>query len=220
MQAQPDNPRGLNTTLFGIGAAVWIICAIKPWDYEAWMLEQLASVAALLVLAWCWRRGIRFSTGSKICITLMLVAHTIGTHFTYSETPYDAFTREWLGFSVNELFGWDRNNYDRLVHLLYGILLALPVAEALQQRMGLNRLRAYFFGTHLIISTSAIYELVEWVAALIFGADLGNHYLGSQGDIWDAQADIALAIAGCLGVYLLAALSVPARKIQSMRSMK
>ena len=147
----------------------------------------------------------------------MLVAHTIGTHFTYSDTPYDAFTRDWLGFSVNELFGWERNNYDRLVHLLYGILLALPVAEALQQRMALNRFRAYFFGTHLIISTSAIYELVEWVAALIFGADLGNQYLGSQGDIWDAQADIVLAIFGCLGVYLLAA---TASRFQSMRSMK
>ncbi len=220
MQSQPSNSQTLNIMLFGIGGVVWIICAIKPWDYEAWVLEQFASVSALLVLTWCWRRGIRFSAFSKVCITLMFVSHTIGTHFTYSDTPYDAFTRDWLGFSVNDLFGWDRNNYDRLVHLLYGILLALPVAEALQQRLAMNRFRAYFFGTHLIISTSAIYELVEWVAALIFGADLGNQYLGTQGDIWDAQADIVLAIVGCLGVYLLVALGAQAGRLQSMRSMK
>ena len=106
MQIQLTRTNALNGILFTIACVVWIICAIKPWDYEAWVLEQLASVSALLVLAWCWRRGIQFSTVSKVCITLMFVAHTIGTHYTYSDTPYDAFTSNWLGFSVNELFGW------------------------------------------------------------------------------------------------------------------
>ena len=197
----------LNAVLISSCVLVWIICAIRPWDYEAWLLEQFATVSALLVLVWCWRRGIEFSTGARISIALMVIAHTIGTHYTYSLTPYDTFASSWLGFSVNDLFGWERNNYDRLVHLLYGLLLAQPVAEALTQRLGPSLFRAQFFGFHLIISTSAIYELVEWAAALLFGSDLGNLYLGTQGDIWDAQADIVLAGAGCLAVYAAVNLS-------------
>ena len=203
MQTGNANTPALTIALFVAASVVWLICAYQPWDYEAWVLEQLASVSALLVLAWCWRRHIVFSATSQVCIALMFIAHTIGTHFTYSDTPYDAFSREWLDFSINELFGWERNNYDRFVHLLYGILLAMPVAQALQQRLQSSRFRAYFFGVHLIVSTSALYELVEWVAALIFGAELGNQYLGTQGDIWDAQADISLALGGCVAVYLI-----------------
>ena len=179
--------------LIGICLVVWVACAINPWDVEAWLLEQLATVCALGVLMWCLRAGIQFSTNSQISIAAMIIVHTIGTHFTYSLTPYDEFFKTFTSVSVNELFGWERNHYDRFVHLLYGLLMSVPTAEAVMQRLRLRASTSALMSAHIILSTSALYELLEWSAALTFGADLGNQYLGTQGDIWDAQADIALA---------------------------
>ena len=193
---------GLSQVLIVICAVVWLVCAIRPWDVEAWLLEQVATVCALAVLMWCLRAGIRFSTGSQICIAAMIVAHTVGTHFTYSLTPYDEFIKSITSVSVNELFGWQRNHYDRFVHLLFGLLVSVPTAEAVQQRLQLRASTAAIMSVHIILSTSALYELLEWTAALTFGADLGNHYLGTQGDVWDAQADIALAGAGSVAAFV------------------
>jgi putative membrane protein len=180
------------------------MCAIAPWDFEAWLLEQFATLIGLTVLAWCLHHNIHFPAHGKISIALLFVVHTIGTHFTYSLTPYDSFIYDFSGFSINEAFGWQRNHYDRFVHLMYGVCLALPIAYTLQQRLEIRSSAAKFLAFHIVISTSAIYELIEWVAALLFGGDLGMMYLGTQGDIWDAQADIALAGAGQLVVYIFA----------------
>ncbi len=193
-----NTPRALTL----LCAFVWIICAIRPLNVEAWILEQLATVTALLTLVWALRGGVVFCRTSQYCIAAMIIFHTIGTHFTYSLTPYDEFARSVFGFSINELFGWQRNHYDRFVHFLYGLFLALPAAQVLMQRLRMSAKSASFLGAHVILSTSALYELVEWLAARLFGSDLGNRYLGNQGDIWDAQADIALAGAGCTVAYI------------------
>jgi putative membrane protein len=182
-------------------AIVWVACAINPHDFEAWLLEQFATLCALAVLAWCVYHRIHFTTSSQISIALLFIVHTIGTHFTYSLTPYDSFLQSLAGFSLNDLCGWERNHYDRFVHLLYGVCLALPVAGVLIQRLQISTFTARFLAFHIIVSTSAIYELIEWTAAVLFGGDLGTLYLGTQGDIWDAQADIAIAAAGQLVVY-------------------
>jgi putative membrane protein len=182
-------------------AIVWVACAINPHDFEAWLLEQFAILCALAVLAWCVYHRIHFTTSSQISIALLFIVHTIGTHFTYSLTPYDSFLQSLAGFSLNDLCGWERNHYDRFVHLLYGVCLALPVAGVLIQRLQISTFTARFLAFHIVVSTSAIYELIEWAAAVLFGGDLGALYLGTQGDIWDAQADIAIAAAGQLVVY-------------------
>jgi len=160
------HPDRTSKLIVGLCTVVWLICAVRPWDFEAWLLEQFATVVALSVLAWCVHRHISFPAHAKISMAVLFIAHTIGTHFTYSDTPYDAFFSSVTGISINDLFGWTRNHYDRFVHLLYGITMAMP-------------------------------------AALIFGGDLGMMYLGTQGDIWDAQMDIALAGIGQLAVYAL-----------------
>lgn len=197
------HPDRTSKLIVGICTIIWLICAVSPWDFEAWLLEQVATVVALAVLAWCVHRHIHFPAHAKISMAVLFVAHTIGTHFTYSDTPYDAFISSVTGISINDLFGWTRNHYDRFVHLLYGVTMALPAAILFQQRLGTSQFTSRFLAVHIIISTSAIYELVEWLAALIFGGDLGMMYLGTQGDIWDAQMDIALAGIGQLGVYAL-----------------
>lgn len=190
--------------LIAVCVVVWAVCAIDPWDFEAWLLEQLASLCAVAFLGWCVYRNIYFSTASKVGIALLFICHTIGTHFTYSLTPYDATLQNLVGFSLNELCGWERNHYDRFVHLMYGVCLAMPTAALLQQRLRTSTFTSRFLAVHIIISTSALYELVEWAAAVLFGGDLGTLYLGTQGDVWDAQWDIALAGAGQLVVYGLA----------------
>ncbi len=209
-----NHPEHVSKVIVGICTAVWLLCAVSPWDFEAWLLEQFATVIALCVLAWCVHNHIQFATHAKISIAVLFIAHTIGTHFTYSDTPYDAFVRSVTGISINDLFGWTRNHYDRFVHLMYGVCLAMPTASLFQQRLGTSRFTSRFLAVHIIISTSAIYELVEWLAALIFGSELGMLYLGTQGDIWDAQMDIALAIIGQLAVYGLVELKQMAMRLQ------
>ena len=197
-----QKPSNATQILIIIYVVVWVACAINPWDFEAWLLEQFATLCALMVLAWCAWRNITFSTSSKISVAIILIAHTIGTHYTYSDTPYDEFVGL-AGFRLNDLFGWERNHYDRFVHLLYGVCLAIPTADVLSQRLQTSIFTSRFLAFHIIISTSALYELVEWTAALLFGGDLGTLYLGTQGDVWDAQTDIALAGVGQLGVYAI-----------------
>ena len=93
---------------------------------------------------------------------------------------------------------WQRNHFDRLVHLSYGLLLAYPMREALLRVADVRGFWGYFLPLDLTMSTSMLYELVEWGAAEVFGGDLGMAFLGTQGDVWDAHRDMALASLGAL----------------------
>ncbi len=185
--------------------ALWLALAIHPWDRPAWILEN-ALVAGLFILLWAVRRLFRFSNVSLLLILLFLSLHTVGSHYTYSEVPYDAWWRALTGHTLNSVFGWERNHYDRLVHFCYGLLLAYPIREFFLRIVEVRGFWAYFLPLDFTLSTSAIYELIEWAAAEIFGGDLGIHYLGAQGDIWDAHKDMALAALGALLAMVLTAL--------------
>lgn len=185
-------------------AGVWVVCAIHPHDRQTWLLEQIATALAIATLAGI--RGVRWSVTSLGGLALLFVVHTVGTHYTYSLTPYDAWLQAATGLSAADLFGWERNHYDRFVHFLWGLCITLPAYEFLRQRLGLTRVAASHVSLHIVLSTSAIYELLEWSAAVVFGEG-GTAYLGTQGDPWDAQADIAISIAGwtvCTAVHLAA----------------
>ena len=186
--------------LFAACAAVWVFAAIEPVDFEAWLLEQLATVLCVIYVAWYWPRVV-FSRSALFGLAALFCMHTLGTHWTYSLTPYDSFLHSFTGVSVNDLLGWDRNNYDRFVHYLWGLALALPIKDALEQSHGLRSGAANALTLHIVIATSAVYELIEWAAALLFGGELGDQYLGTQGDMWDAQADIALGALGWATFY-------------------
>ncbi len=131
-------------------------------------------------------------------IFLFLTLHAVGAHYTYSEVPYDAWFTALTGKSLNQTLGWQRNNFDRMVHFLYGLLLTQPAREALVHATGLRGFWAYFLPMDLTMSSSATYELIEWGAAMVFGGDLGVAYVGAQGDMWDAQKDMSLAALGAL----------------------
>ncbi|MGH7179404.1 MAG: DUF2238 domain-containing protein, partial [Tepidisphaeraceae bacterium] len=122
----------------------------------------------------------------------------IGAHYTYSLVPYNQWTKSVFGRELNDIFGFSRNHYDRLVHFSFGLLLAYPIRELFMRVAGAKGFWSYYLPLDLTMSFSMLYELIEWGAAVVLGGELGVAYLGTQGDQWDAQKDMALATLGAL----------------------
>ena len=184
-------------TLITAIAALWIWLAISPIDRSDWLLENVLLVLGALVLL-ATRKRLPLSSISYTMILVFFCLHIIGAHYTYAEVPYDAAFRRLTGSSFNELVGWKRNNYDRVVHFSYGLLLAYPIRELFLRVANVRGFWGYFLPLDLTMSTSMLYELVEWLSAEMFGSGLGAAFLGSQGDEWDAQKDMAFASLGAL----------------------
>ncbi len=190
--------------LGGLFAIVFALSAIRPRDVQDWLLENALVLIGIVVLL-AFRRRMHFSRISYTLIFLFLCLHEVGAHYIYSDVPYDQWFRALTGRTFNSLFGWQRNNFDRLVHLSYGLLLAYPVREIFLRVANVRGFWGYFLPLDLTMSTSMLYELIEWAAAECFGGDLGQAYLGTQGDIWDAHKDMALASLGALLAMLITA---------------
>src|SRR3546814_12460945 len=107
----------------------------------------------------------------------------VGAHYTYAEVPYELAWQSLTGHSFNAMFGWERNNFDRIVHFSYGFLLAYPLREIFLRVADARGFWGYFLPLDVALSTSALYELVEWMAAEVLGGDLGVAYLGTQGAV-------------------------------------
>ena len=185
-----------------IGLAVafaiqWLLLAIAPRYRADWAIENALTVLCVAVLAVSYRR-VPLSRTSYTCIALFLCVHSLGAHYTYSEVPYDTWFRAVTGRDLGELLEWRRNNFDRMVHFLYGLLLVYPIREVVVRATGLRGFWSYFLPMDLAMSSSATYELIEWGAAVVFGGNLGVAYVGAQGDPWDAQKDMSLAALGAL----------------------
>jgi putative membrane protein len=183
--------------LAGLFALEFTVLAISPVSRSTWLLENTLSVAVVVALALSFRR-FHFSRISYTLIFVVLSFHVLGAHYTYSLVPYDAAFARWFGFSLDATLGFERNMYDRLVHFLYGLLLAYPIREIFLRIVDVRGFWGYFLPLDLTMSTSMIYELIEWGAAVVFGGDIGTAYLGTQGDEWDAHKDMALASLGAL----------------------
>lgn len=190
------------TTLLAI---LWIALAIEPFDRKDWLLENVLVVVAVAALAMTYR-SFPLSRISYTLIFLFLCLHTLGAHYTYAQVPYDDWWKSLTGSTFNELVGWERNNFDRVVHFCYGLLLVYPIRELFLRVAGVRGFWGYFLPLDLTMSTSMLYELVEWVIAEVFGGELGMAYLGTQGDVWDAHKDMALASLGALIAMSITAL--------------
>lgn len=181
--------------LLALFTAIWLALAISPISRSDWLLENLLVLAAVPTLVATFGR-MRFSDATYTCLFLFLVLHGIGAHYTYALVPYDDWWTAITGHSLNEVFGWQRNHYDRLVHLLYGVLMLPAAVELFDRYAPPRRAWRWLMPVFFVMSHSSIYETVEWIAAIIVAPDLGTAYLGTQGDEWDAQQDMALAAAG------------------------
>ncbi|MGA1676248.1 MAG: DUF2238 domain-containing protein [Pseudomonadales bacterium] len=174
----------------------WGVLALDPLDRETWVLENVLVVAFVGALVGTWSR-FRFSSGAYVLMYVFLALHVIGGHYTYSLVPYDRWCEALTGTSLSSLTGWSRNHYDRLLHFLFGLLLAMPAAQMLRHAGVPDRLCPRM-AVLLLMAASSLYELIEWAAALVFAGDLGALYLGTQGDVWDGQRDMALAALGAV----------------------
>lgn len=190
--------------LAGLYLVLWTALAIDPLHRDDWLLEN-ALVLAFAIGMWAAHKRFVFSRISYTLIFLFMCLHSVGSHYTYSEVPYDEWWRSLTGDSFNAMFGWERNHFDRLVHFSYGLLLAYPLREVFLRVADARGFWGYFLPLDFTLSTSALYELVEWAAAEVFGGELGVAYLGTQGDIWDAHKDMGLAAIGALLAMLITA---------------
>jgi putative membrane protein len=185
-------------------AVLWAALALAPFDREDWLLENLLVVIFVVLLASTYRR-FRFSRVSYTLIFVFMCLHTIGSHYTYAEVPYDRWFTDLTGTSLDALLGWERNNFDRVVHFCYGLLLTYPMREVFLRIADARGFWGYFFPLDVMMSTSMLYELAEWAVAELVGGNLGMAYLGTQGDVWDAHKDMALASVGALIAMSVAA---------------
>jgi putative membrane protein len=194
--------------LAGLLAALWLWLAVAPVDRQTWLLENALAVLFVAALAASYRRFV-LSRLSYLLIFLFLVLHTVGAHYTYSLVPYDDWSNLLAGRTISDVTGWERNHYDRLVHFCFGLLLAYPSREIFVRIAGARGFWGYLLPVLLMMALSVLYELIEWWAAVVFGGDLGVHYLGTQGDPWDGQRDMALATLGALaGMAVTAAVNM------------
>jgi putative membrane protein len=187
-------PRGpylsVLAALFG-ALAVW--AAIEPHDRADWALENALVVVVLAIVVGSARK-LPLSRVSYTLIFLFLCVHELGSHYTYSLVPY----RDW----ATALFGApppgpdDRNHFDRFVHFFYGLTIYYPFREIVLRIGDLKGFWGYFLPFDVMLSSSMLYELIEWGAAEVFGAGLGAAFLGTQGDVWDAHKDMLLAAIG------------------------
>jgi len=179
--------------LFVLLAILQAVCAIGPHDRADWLLENSLLYGAVAILA-ATRRKLPLSRVSYTLIFVFLCLHTVGAHYTYSLVPYDAWLTSLTGRSG--VLGSGRNHFDRLVHFSYGLLLTYPVREVFLRVALVRGFWGYYLPLDVTMATSMIYEVIEWGAAEMLGGELGTAYLGTQGDPWDAQKDMALATLG------------------------
>lgn len=188
---------GLVKSLGAVYALLWLALAIEPRSRQDWLLENVLVLLALPVF-WAGYKHRLFSRLSWALLFGFMCLHAVGAHFTYSEVPYDAAWQRLAGFSLDEFFGWRRNQFDRAVHFLYGLLLAYPIREIFLRIVNARGFWGYFLPLDLVMSSSLLYELIEWLAVEVLGDDAGMAWLGAQGDVWDAHKDMALAALGAL----------------------
>lgn len=177
-----------------IGLLLWYLAlslwtAYEPADRQFWLLSSILPGALVLVLVGT-HRSIPFSLASYVLITLFLTLHTIGVHYTYAQVPAGAWLEQALPVG--------RNHYDRVVHFCFGVMLTYPIEELFRLTAALRGWLLYYLPVMTVLGLSGLWEIIEsWVARMVH-PELGITYLGSQGDVWDAQKDMAAALYGSL----------------------
>ena len=174
---------------------LWAVAGLRPVDRETWVLENVLAVLLFGALALTHRRFV-FSNLSYLLIFAFLLLHVPGSHYTYSAVP--------VGDAVREIFGLERNPYDRFVHFDFGLLLAYPIRELLLRTLHLRGRASWTAPTLCVLALSSAYEILESWAARLFDSEAGVAFVGAQGDVWDGQKDMSLALVGAILAMLLA----------------
>lgn len=183
----PDASRSLLAAT-GVLAATTVWSAYQPYDLPTWFLEA-GPVLVAVPLVWALRRRFPLTPLSHLALALHGVILLVGAHYTYAEVP--------LGHWARDAFDLDRNHYDRLGHVAQGFFPAIWTREVLLRTSTLRRGGWLAFLTvATCLAISAFYELLEWWTATIFAPEQGPAFLATQGDPWDTQWDMFLALCG------------------------
>jgi putative membrane protein len=204
MKSAPRTHLALLLTV--IGVILW--SAWRPHDRFTWWLEVTPGLVGLAILLATYRR-FRFTTLCYTLIALHICVLCVGGHYTYARVPLF----DWL----RPLFAWQRNNYDRLGHFMQGFVPAIIAREVII-RFGVLARNNWlpFLVVSICLAISAFYELIEWWTAL-FSGGAANDFLGSQGDVWDTQSDMCVALIGAI-VALTVLSAVHNRAIRKLRA--
>lgn len=174
---------------------------INPVFPQVWIAEIIPVLLIFIPLVLTYRR-FSFSHTAYCFMSIWLIMHTIGAHYTFANVPFDWF---------NNLVGSERNHFDRIAHFSIGFY-AFPIAEFLTRKGHCKPWLAGLFGLTAIMAVAAGYEIIEWWYAILAGGDAGIEFLGSQGDIWDAQQDMLADTLGALTSLIAFALIKPYQK--------
>lgn len=175
---------------------VWSWAAYHPVYPHDWLLENYL-VFFFVPLIFIAGRYFKLSNISYTLITVFMCLHVIGSHYTYAEVPF--------GYFLQSVMDSDRNMYDRLVHFSFGLLLAYPAREIFMRVAKTKGFWSYYFPIDIVAAGSALYEIAEWLTAARVDPAAGLAFLGSQGDIWDAQKDMLLATLGAIVTMIIIA---------------
>lgn len=178
--------------LLAVFLLLFLVMGISPASRSVWVAEVIPVVLAAAVLT-IWSRTFRFSNWSYTLMFFWLACHTVGAHYTFAEVPF-----EWF----RELVGAHRNPFDRIAHFTVGFY-AFPVAEYLVRKQYAGKILAGIFGLFFVMAVAAAYEIIEWQYAVIVGGNDANDFLGSQGDVWDAQKDMFCDTCGAIASLAL-----------------
>ena len=176
-------------TYVAVFAFAWSNSLIGTTDITNWFLENTLTFIFVIFLALSCKKY-QFSDLSYGLICIYLCLHVYGSKYTYAENPF--------GYWLRDFYHLSRNHYDRIVHFSFGFLLAYPMREMFLKWLNYPRWVAWLLPIEITLSISAFYELIEWAVADLFFTAHGDSYLGTQGDIWDAQKDIFLAFCGAI----------------------
>ena len=189
-QSVAVQPAWVPATCLAVFLAVWAVCAIGPGSRTDWLLENALTFLAVPVAIATFHR-FRFSNRAYVQATIFMILHAVGGHYTYARVP--------IGFWLASALGLARNHYDRIVHFSFGLLLLRPMRElGFRNDPSLGPYAKLYFSVAGIGLWSMAYEILEWLVATLVDPDAGSAYLGTQGDEWDAQKDMAVALVGAL----------------------
>lgn len=195
MEEEKLNQKNLLIALLSLVGAFLLWSVINPKDYGVWFLEVFPTLVGIVILAFIYPT-FKFSNMVYIFVAIHSIILIIGGHYTYAENPLF----EWLKVT----FDLSRNYYDRLGHIAQGFFPAIIIRELLLRKTKLEKGKWLFFLVVCVaLAISASYELFEWQAAVTLAPGTGDAFLATQGDIWDSQWDMLLALLGSIASLLL-----------------
>jgi len=172
----------------------WAVTFINTPNRQNWFTENVLTTIFIAGLLLTYKK-FKFSDLSYTLFFVYILLHIYGAEYTYAENPF--------GYWLKDILSLNRNYYDRIVHFSFGFMLAYPMRDYFKNHMQWPDWVCWVLPVEITLSFSAAYELIEWLVADVFYPEEGAAYLGSQGDIWDAQKDMGIAFAGAILCMLL-----------------